>query len=315
MINKILITALMLSLSKLAAAQTIDIYPNPNLTDPSLATTFASQLRSKNIKEMERLIAGECNQYKEYVSLSFQNWSSLNRNNKSTDEAKRYSEQLIREVPYRQAFQYTFPLGIQIYALSENTIKDLVNDKLSEQKVLNIMNNNCLSINNTKYYEILTSSKYLSRSQSAFITEDLLKSKFNSKESMFKNPKYVESKLDKLTPPNIEKKLNFTLKDVQIANFLIDDDIKNSFLNSNTDVRWIDYKRTSREMQESFMRFLKEGGKNKNFAEIIMTVEIIKDVIPNYKNLYREQVIKTLEQTQTEVDQNKVKTIKKALGY
>jgi hypothetical protein len=42
----------------------IDIYPNPNLTDPSLATTFASQLRNMKIKEMEEVIKGECNQFK-----------------------------------------------------------------------------------------------------------------------------------------------------------------------------------------------------------------------------------------------------------
>lgn len=315
MINRLFIPSLILSLPSLTIAQTIDIYPNPNLTEPSLATTFASQLRSKKIKEMESLIAGECNQYKQYVSLSYQNWNSLHKSYKSIDEANRYSQQLISEFPYRQSFQYTFPLGIQVYMLSENSIKEFINANVSEQNVLNIMNNNCLSINNTKYYEILTSSKYLNGTQSAFIEEDLLNSKFNSKESVFKSPKYTESKVDKVTPPNIEKKLNFTLKDVQIANFLIDDDIKKSFLNSNTDVRWIDYKKTSREMQQSFMKFLKDGGRNKNFAEIIAHVVLMRDVVPNYQNLYREELIKEYEQNKDRVNQDKINAIKKALGY
>ena len=93
----------------------IDIYPNPNLTDPSLATTFASQLRNMKIKEMEEVIKGECNQFKEYTYLSMQNWKSLKNQTKSADEAQRYSQQLVQEMPYRLSFQYTFPLGISAY--------------------------------------------------------------------------------------------------------------------------------------------------------------------------------------------------------
>ena len=60
----LLVVTLSMSISGLAA---IDIYPNPNLTDPSLATTFATQLRNMKVKEMDQVIKGECNQFKEYA--------------------------------------------------------------------------------------------------------------------------------------------------------------------------------------------------------------------------------------------------------
>jgi hypothetical protein len=272
-----------MSISSLAA---IDIYPNPNLTDPSLATTFASQLRNMKIKEMEQVVKGECNQFKEYAYLSIQNWKSFKNQTKSADEAQQYSQQLVREIPYRLSFQYTFPLGIEIYSTTEEYIKQttLGRQKLNENNFLNQMYSGCLSMNNSKYFDLLSSKKYLIRNQNPFISESDVLKMFDPTNSMFGSIQPVPSKEDKLTPPNMTKVINFKPIEFVIAHMLIDQDIRNSFITS--DISWIDYKKASINMQKNFAKFMKEGGRNKDFAKIASLIKILSPKITNNDENY-----------------------------
>ena len=280
-----LLLAVTLSIS-ISSHAAIDIYPNPNLTDPSLATTFASQLRNMKIKEMEQVIAGECNQFKEYAYLSIQNWKSFKNQTKSFDEAQQYSQKLVYEIPYRLSSQYTFPLGVRIYSVTEELIKQttLNDNKLNEFEFLDQMYNACFAMNNTKYFELLSSTKYLSGNQTPFISKDEALKKFDPSNSLFKTISAVPSKDDKLTPPNMRKVINFTTPELSIANTCIDEDIRNSFINS--DIRWIDYKKISREMQKSFITFMNEGGKNKHFAQIASLTKIMSPQITGNNDNY-----------------------------
>lgn len=272
-----------MSISSLAA---VDVYPNPNLTDPSLATTFASQLRNMKIKEMEQVIKGECNQFKEYTYLSIQNWKSLKNRTKSADEAQRYSQQLVREIPYRLSFQYTFPLGISVYSTTEEYIKQatLNSEKFNENSILNQMYGGCLSMNDVKYFDLLSSEKYLTGSRNPFISESDALKMFDPTNSLFRSIHPVPSKEDKLTPPNMAKKINFKPIEFVIARMLIDQDIRNSFITSN--IRWIDYKKASFSMQKDFVKFMKEGGRNKDFAGIASLVKTLSPKITNNDENY-----------------------------
>lgn len=278
-----LIVILSISTSSIAA---IDVYPNPNLTDPSLATTFASQLRNMKIREMEGVIKGECNQFKEYVYLSIQNWESFKKKTKSADEAQQYSQRLVGEMPYRLSFQYTFPLGINIYSTTEEYIKQAtLNTKtINENKLLNQMYTSCLVNNNTKYFEILSSTKYLRGNQSPFISENDMLVMFDPSKSFFTSLNPIPSKEDKLTPPNMNKAINFKPIELVMVRMLIDEDIKNSFKNSN--IRWIDYKKSSFMMQTRFVKFMEEGGRNKDFATVASLVKILSPKITNNDENY-----------------------------
>ncbi|ATU46286.1 hypothetical protein CS557_12660 [Acinetobacter junii] len=279
-----LLVGLLFGLSSITLhAEGVDIYPNPNLTDPSLATTFVSKLRAMNVTQMESLIKGECNQFSGYVSLSIQNWNEARKGIKSLNEANDYSQRLITEIPYRQSMLYTFPMGLRIYNNSELYIKTQLENGKNESNLIDEMHDFCLRLNNTKYLNLLSSKEYLVGNQSIFVSQEQLLKKFNPEKSMFKNLKHVTTNEDKLSPKHIEKKVNFTYMDYKIAYSLIDDDIKNSFINS--DVRWIDYKFASRNMQKDFATFMKDGGRNKDFAKIVFGVKAISQGIPNYENL------------------------------
>ena len=264
----------------------IDIYPNPNLTDPSLATTFASQLRNMKIKEMEEVIKGECNQFKEYTYLSMQNWKSLKNQTKSADEAQRYSQQLVQEMPYRLSFQYTFPLGISAYLTTEEYIKQvtLSSEKLNETSMLDKMYSGCLSMNDVKYFDLLSSEKYLTGSRTPFISESDVLKMFDPTNSLFRSIHPVPSKEDKLTPPNMAKTINFKPIEFIIARILIDQDIRNSFITSN--IRWIDYKKASFTMQKNFVKFMEKGGRNKDFARVASMVKTLSPRITNNDENY-----------------------------
>ncbi len=278
-----LIVMLSISTSSIAA---IDVYPNPNLTDPSLATTFASQLRNMKIREIEDVIKGECNQFKEYVYLSIQNWESFKNQTKSADEAQQYSQRLIGEIPYRLSFQYTFPLGINIYSTTGEYIKQatLNTKKIDENSLLNKMYSSCLFANNTKYFEILSSTKYLRGNQSPFISENDMLVMFDPSNSLLKSLNPLPSKEDKLTPPNMNKAINFKPIELVMARMLINQDIRNSFIASN--IRWIDYKKASFTMQKRFSKFMEEGGRNKDFAKIASLVKTLSPKITNNDENY-----------------------------
>lgn len=86
----------------------------------------------------------------------------------------------------------------------------------------------------------------------------------------------------------MSKSINFTVSELHIANILIDDDIRNSFIQSDT--RWIDYKKISREIQGSFIKFMNEGGRNRSFAEIASLVKVSSPQITNNDNFIPSRV-------------------------
>ncbi|WP_180000627.1 hypothetical protein [Acinetobacter sp. YH12239] len=265
-----------------------DPYPNPHLTDSTLATTFASKLRNEKIIPMEKLIRGECNQFKEYTYLSIQNWREFNNQNKSYDEASTYSHQLVSQFPYQQSIQYTFPLGREAYAAIENHIKIAMSQKRNQFELLKEIDDFCLRVNNTKYYNILSSPKYLLGNKSPFASKEKVVNYFNPEKSMIKSLENTVSKEDKITPKNIGNSINFTKKDLDIACSLIDDDIRRSFITS--DITWIDYKNESRKIQNDFIGFMSNGGRNKNFAQIAIAVKKLSMTHPEYTFLYKENL-------------------------
>lgn len=295
-----------------------DIYPNPHLTDASLETTFVSKLRNTSIKDMDRMIEGECRQYKNYVHLSIRNWDLAKFKHKSLDEAETYSNQLIRQIPYQQSQQYTFPLGIRTYAESEQIIKNAVlyqTEPLKEQQLVDDMYYTCIQMNDQKYFMLLTSDRYTTRNQSIFLPKNELLKKFNSSKSLLKLD-YVPSEMDKLTPANVGKKINFSEKDLLVANALINDDIKTNF--SNSDVRWIDYKKASRDMQNAFEKFMKEGGRNKNFALIASLVKYHSLETENFKNMEvrNKQTFNSIfDDNSKEFYEDKLKALLKNFNY
>jgi|GEM_PF-1669169 len=316
---KLALLALPISILSLNAQSRIfDIYPNPYLTDASLETTFVSKLRNTSIKDMDKLIEGECRQYKDYVHLSIQNWDLAKFKHKSLDEAENYSNQLIRQIPYQQSQQYTFPLGTRTYAESEQIIKNVVlhrTEPLKQQELIDDMYYTCIQMNNQKYFALLTSDRYIVKNQKIFLTKDELLKNFNSSKSLLKL-EHIPSDKDKLTPPNVGKKINFSEKDLLVANSLIDDDIKTNFAIDK--VRWIDYKKASRDTQSSFEKFMKEGGKNKNFVLIASLVKYHSLETDNFKNIEvrNESTIKNIfEDNSKEFYEEKLKTMLKNFNY
>ncbi|MDC5163307.1 hypothetical protein OHW51_18235 [Acinetobacter baumannii] len=312
----LLVLTLSISISSHAA---IDIYPNPNLTDPSLATIFSSQLRKMKIKEMEEVIKGECNQFKEYAYLSTQNWEDLKKKRKSIDEAEQYSQQLVREMPYKLSFQYTFPLGIRMYSIAEEHIKltTLNSDNFDKYKLIDSSYDVCISMNNIKYFELLTNQKYLTGNESPFASDSQILQKFDPSNSFFKSISPVPSETDKLTPPNMTQSINFTDIEFGIAYVLINEDIRNSFLQS--DIRWIDYKKSSREMQENFNKFMSKGGRNKKFAQIatvvkVISPQIIVDNIPPNNDVIMS-TLKKIELKNDPIVKKKMEDLLKMFNY
>lgn len=283
---KILLSALSISvLSTSSMSRGFDIYDNPLLTDSSLATNVVTRLRNTNINDMDNLIKGECNQYKNYIHLSIENWELARLKYKSLNEAEDYSRKLTRQIPYQQSRQYTFPFGIRTYIESEEIIKNAVftqTEQLKPKEFVDDMYYTCIQMNTQKYLIILGSNEYAKNNQPIFLSESELVKKFDSTNSLL-SFKHIPSEEDKLTPPSVGKKIGFTERDLQAVYSLIDDDIKNSFSKSN--VRWIDYKKVSRDMQSNFEKFMKEGGRNKNFAVLASLVKYVSLETGNFKNI------------------------------
>lgn len=298
-------------------ARGFDIYSNPLLTDSSLATTFVLKLRDANIQQMDKLIEGECNQYKGYVHLSIQNWDLARYKGKSLDEAEEYSRQLTMQIPYQQAQQYTFPFGVRTYIESEEILKKAVlnrTEPLKEKELVDDMYYTCIQMNNQKYFIVLSSNRYNTNNQSAFISESELLQSASGK-SLLKLD-HVPSEQDKLTPPNMGKKLGFTEKDFLVANSLIDDDVKTNF--SESSVHWIDYKKASRDMQSSFNKFMKDGGRNKQFAVLASAVKYYSLKTDNFKNveIRNEQTLRGLSKIDsTDTSKEQLKNLMKQFNY
>ncbi|NNG82929.1 hypothetical protein [Acinetobacter sp. ANC 5378] len=305
-------------LSTSSQSRIFDIYPNPHLTDPSLETTFVSKLRNTSIEDMDKLIEGECRQYRDYVYLSIQNWDLAKFKHKSLDEAENYSQRLTVQIPYQQSNQYTFPFGIRTYIESEKILKNSVlnrTEPLKQKELIDDMYYTCIQMNNQKYFILLTSDRYIVNNQKIFLTENELSQKLSSNKS-FLELKHTPSEKDKITPSNIGKKINFSEKDLLAATTLINDDIKNHFTLSTT--RWIDYKKASIDMQLSFDKFMKEGGRNKNFAVIASSVKYQSLQTENFKNIEVRNVQtleKLFENTSKDTLEEKFKGILKSFNY
>lgn len=294
-------------------ARGFDIYSNPLLTDSSLATTFVLKLRDTNINQMEKLIQGECNQYKGYVRLSIQNWELARYKGKSLDEAEEYSRQLTIQIPYQQAQQYTFPFGVRTYIENEEILKKAVfnrTEPLKEKELVDDMYYTCIQMNNQKYFIVLSSNRYDTNNKSAFMSASELSHSVSGKSLLKLN--HVPSEQDKVTPPNMAKKLGFTEKDFLVANSLIDDDVKTNF--SGSSVHWIDYKKASRDIQSNFEKFMKEGGRNKEFAMIASVVKNYSLKTDHFKNLeVRDPQV--LESIFKDLPEERLKEIMKQFNY
>ena len=284
--TKIILLAIsIISVNANAQFSGFDIYANPQLIEPSLATTFVNRLRNTSIDEMDKLIEGECRQYQNYVYLSIENWDLAKFKHKSFDEAQKYSRQLITQIPYQQSNQYTFPFGIRTYIQSEEILKKAVFERtepLKQNELVDDMYLKCVQMNNQKYFIILSSDKYVRKDQSIFLSDSELSREFDSSKSFLKL-NIIPNESDKITAPNVAQKIKFTEKDFLVANSLINNDIKNSF-SSNT-IKWIDYRKVSYDMQDSFENFMKNGGRNKNFAQIASIVKYQSLKTDNFKNV------------------------------
>jgi len=150
--------------------------------------------------------------------------------------------------------------------------------------MLDKMYSGCLSMNDVKYFDLLSSEKYLTGSRTPFISESDVLKMFDPTNSLFRSIHPVPSKEDKLTPPNMAKTINFKPIEFIIARILIDQDIRNSFITSN--IRWIDYKKASFTMQKRFSKFMEEGGRNKDFATIASLVKTLSPKITNNDENY-----------------------------
>ncbi len=270
-----------------------DIYPNPNLSEPSLITSVVSQLRQKNISSMENMIIGECNQYNDYVNLSISNWQSAPY--KSLVEVESYSNQLITQYPYRQSNLLSFPFGIQTYRESEAIIKKNIYTNTSGN--VNIKNfrqsmyNSCIHIATAKYLRILSSPKYAPQDTVLFkpVSETLR----NYNGSFFQ--KYDGKELEKnKTQANLIKKVDFSLEDMIFANTLINNDIRVSL---PSDTRWIDFKVASVTAQTNFMYFMEHGGNNQQFALIGFYTKLMSIQTNNFQgiNLKDENTLGNLQ--------------------
>lgn len=268
-------------------ARGFDIYQNPYLTEPSLASTFVSQLRSKKIEEMEKLIMGECYQYKNYVNLSIQNWDLAKFKYKSLDEAEKYSQQLTIQIPYQQSSQYTFPFGVGTYIENEKILKDAVLNRtqpLKQRELVDDMYYTCIQMNTQKYFILLNTDTYLKNNNLTYLSaSELSKISESSNNKSLLKLNYVPSEKDKLTPKGIGKKINFTEKELGAANALIDEDIKISL--SQSDVTWANYKKASRDMQSDFAKFMENGGRNKPFVMIAAFVKTLSESSDNFKGI------------------------------
>lgn len=315
---KITFLALSFAISTNAISRIFDIYPNPYLNDSSLETTFVSKLRNTSIEDMDKLIDGECNQYKSYVHLSIQNWDLAKFKHKSLDEAENYSNQLIRQIPFQQSQQYTFPLGIRTYAESEEIIKNAVLHRtapLKQQELIDDMYYTCIQLNNQKYFMLLTSNNYIRNNEKIFLNKNELLEKLSGNKSLL-DLNHTPSEKDKITPPNIGKNINFTEKDLLAANTLINDDVKIHFSLNTT--RWIDYKKVSRDMQNSFEKFMKDGGRNQKFAFLAIVVKSVSIETDNFKNtdVRNQKILDNLFEKELNTStKEKIKVIAKKFNY
>ena len=273
-----------------AHARGFDIYENPLLNDPTLATTFVNQLRNKTIKDMDKIIEGECYQLKNYVYLSIDNWTQAKKNFKSMDEAESYSQQLTREIPFQQANQYTFPFGIRTYIENEKILKDRVLNSsiiVNKTEIIDDEYKTCIKMNSQKYFIILSSNQYTRNNKPIFLTDNEVSKKFDSSQSFLKLSN-APTDSDRITPKDVGKKINFTEEDLGVANALINEDIKNSF--EQSDISWLDYKKISYQKQNDFEGFMKNGGRNKPFAQVASIVKIISLERQGFKNIKNKDI-------------------------
>lgn len=262
-----------------------DIYNNPGLTSPMLATTFVSKLRNTNMNDMEKLIVGECRQFNDYVALSIRNWDLAKFKHKSLDEAEHYSQQLTVQIPYNQSNLYTFPFGVRTYIEIEKVLKEAVYNRtipLEQRKLMDDMYQTCIQMNNYKYFMVLSSDRYSAKGTSVFLPKNELIKKKSSNETVFDLSNTVSEK-DKVTSINMEKKINFTERDYLVANALIRNDLSAYF--DSEMVNWIDYRKAVNDVQEDFANFMKKGGRNMNFALLASLVKAMSIKTEGFKGL------------------------------
>lgn len=292
------------------ASVNADIYSNPYLTDPSLATTFAEQLRNFNYSEMDNLINSECNQFQEFTYLSLLNWQAYVKNQKSLNEAVDYSNLLVTQFPNRQAKFFTFPLGIQSFKDVDNLIKSSLLTGKDFDYINNNLKNYCLlNLVPAKNFEIATSPKYfLKNSEIKFLSPQQIMELASKKsdKSSFYNLQQSQKTLNKEYSKSLLANLNLSIEEKVVANTLLREDLEIIFNQDN--IRWIDYEYFYTQQLMGFKNFLEHGGKSNYFFSLILASKALAEETNNFKNIdiYNAKSFKAIPETNLE---NRIKAI------
>ena len=321
MIKKKLMLLLIVSpLCAVSMAKNWDIAPNPYLDTPSAITDTVDQFRQLPINRLESIISNECDRVGEFVNLSIDNWSAAKAGRKSEDEAKRYSEMLVQQTIDMQAKLYPFPFGYATYT----SIDSIIMDEFFGQKRFNANRNGLIDrmkgickyrLANEKYFDILNDPRYVRGNKKPIDLDSLQEknSKGNAHTLLSLNSSTPEG--SKLTPKGIGKKLGFADADLNVAYVLIANDIRIAM--QNLDQPWYVYQYVLNQKYKDFKNFLINGGRNKQFAMLALTIKMMRQASNNYKdiNTLNFNEINQLKDKAFNSDRNQIIQWVNLLGY
>lgn len=263
-----------------------DIYPNPYLTDPSLATTFASKLRDLNYDDMQKLISSECNQLESFAYLSANNWYEYINHRKTLSESQQYSDMLLAQFPNQQAQLFTFPFGYKTLKMVDDNIQSHISTGSRVSEAVSLHKSYCLySLAPVKNFDVITNTDYLLKNAKInFLSSDKFfelarKKQDNALIEMVFDPNAVRD-----VPVKKLAKLNLTKKDMVVLGLLLQDDISKIF--TNTNVKWIDYRNFYNEQASRLSDAYEYGGKiNKYYLMLLVTVKALELESNDFKGL------------------------------
>lgn len=265
-----------------------DVYPNPYLTDPSLATTFASKLRNLKYNDMQSLISNECDQFKNFSYLSATNWYEYLKNRKTLDEAQQYSNMLLTQFPDQQAQLFTFPFGYETLKTIDDNTKNLLSNGSSITQAVSLQQSYCIyALAPIKNFTVTTNPEYLYNNQKIdFLSNDKImqlveNNKKNSLITMvFDNNAHSEKALSQKEI----SKLKLTPKGLIVVGVLLQDDISKLFM--NTDIRWIDYMNFYNQQVSTTINFYEHGGNiNQYYFMILCTAKALELESNNFQDI------------------------------
>lgn len=281
-ISSLLISSLVITTSN------ADVYPNPYLTDPSLATTFASKLRNLKYNDMQSLISNECDQFKNFSYLSATNWYEYLNNRKTLDEAQQYSNMLLTQFPDQQAKIFTFPFGYETLKTIDDNTKSLLSNGSSVTQAVSLHQSYCIySLAPIKNFTVTTSPEYLYNNQKIdFLSNDkimhLLEN--NKKHSLITMIFDKNNHNEKAISQKDISKLKLTTKGMVVVSVLLQDDISKLFM--NTDIRWIDYMNFYNQQVSITSDFYEHGGNmNQYYFTLLCTAKLLELESNNFQDI------------------------------